>query len=77
MVEDIDRTSGQGRIRVMKRDAWGSMDVWKAPFGNKKTRLIQKLTTELAPLAGGPAPVDPGKFEGEMALANTLALIRY
>ena len=52
MVEDIDRTSGQGRIRVMKRDAWGSMDVWKAPFGNKKTRLIQKLTTELAPLAG-------------------------
>ena len=25
----------------------------------------------------GPGPVDPGKFEGETALANTLALIRY
>ena len=25
----------------------------------------------------GPAPVDPGKFEGETASANTLALIRY
>ena len=25
----------------------------------------------------GPAPVDPGKFEGETALANTLALIKY
>ena len=25
----------------------------------------------------GPALVDPGKFEGETALANTLALIKY
>ena len=25
----------------------------------------------------GPAPVDPGKFEGETASANTLALIKY
>lgn len=39
VVEDRDRASGQGRIRVMKRDAWGSGDVWKAPFGNKKSRL--------------------------------------
>ena len=38
-MEDIDRTSGQGRIRVMKSDAWGSVDVWKAPFGNKKSCL--------------------------------------
>ena len=25
----------------------------------------------------GPAPVDPGKIEGETVLANTLALIKY
>ena len=29
------------------------------------------------PLCRGPALVDPGKFEGETAWANTLALIRY
>ena len=28
-------------------------------------------------LCWGPAPMDPGKFEGEMASANTLALIKY
>jgi len=37
-------------------------------FGAQKNKVSHRR---------GPAPVDQGKFKGETALANTLALIRY
>ena len=39
--------------------------------------FVEHFTYFSKVLCWGPAPVDPGKFEGEMASANTLASIKY
>ena len=49
----------------------------KLPRYNEKQNAGWIQLSFDAKLCQGPAPVDPGKFEGETALVNTLALIRY
>ena len=47
--------------------------------GEFEKKYVATLGVEVHPLVfcQGPAPVDPGKFKGETASANTLVLIRY
>ena len=47
----------------------------KSPEGRAKEKHSYGQDQVL--ICWGPAPVDPGKFEGETVLANTLALIKY
>ena len=59
---------GTGKTTFVKHHLTGEFEKYVATLGVEVHPLV---------FCQGPALVDPGKFEGETASANTLALTKY